>query len=76
MSKPNSDPRSDHPPSRYVVGIDLGTTNSAIAFVDAQHSPWHVENFPIPQLVAPNQIERRDTLPSFHYQATAAEAAS
>ena len=24
----------EHAPSRYIVGIDLGTTNSAVAYVD------------------------------------------
>jgi molecular chaperone DnaK (HSP70) len=55
-------------PSRYVVGIDLGTTNSAVCYVDYQQQPWKVRVLEIPQLVAPNQLESRDTLPSFHYQ--------
>ncbi len=25
-------------PSRYLIGIDLGTTNSAVAFVDTRES--------------------------------------
>src|SRR5437870_259019 len=54
--------------SRYVVGIDLGTTNSAVAFVDAAEERWRVRTFAIPQLVAPGQVEARETLPSFHYQ--------
>jgi molecular chaperone DnaK (HSP70) len=62
-------------PSRYVVGIDLGTTNSALAYVDTTEAAWHVRNLPVPQLVAPAQIEARDTLPSFHYQPAAAETA-
>ncbi|MGE0608897.1 MAG: Hsp70 family protein [Pirellulales bacterium] len=60
-------------PSRFVVGIDLGTTNSAVAFVDTAQQPVRVQNFAIPQLVAPSQIEARDTLPSFHFEPTAAE---
>ena len=62
-------------PARYIVGIDLGTTNSAVAFVDTQRSPWRVENFPVLQLVAPGQLERRDSLPSFHYQPADSEFA-
>src|SRR5687767_9377935 len=61
-------------PSRFVVGIDLGTTNSAVCFVDTAEQPWRVRVLEIPQLVAPGQVEARDTLPSFHYQPTAAEA--
>ena len=59
--------------SRYVIGIDLGTTNSAAAFIDTSIEPFTVETFPIPQLVAPAQIEARETLPSFHYQPTVDE---
>ncbi|WP_425397505.1 Hsp70 family protein [Aeoliella sp.] len=61
-------------PARYVVGIDLGTTNSAMAYVDTESKPWRVEVLSVPQLVAPFQVEPRDTLPSFHYEATPAEA--
>ena len=61
-------------PSRYVVGIDLGTTNSAVCYVDTEQQPWQVRAFAIPQLVAPGQIEARDTLPSFHYQPLESEA--
>jgi molecular chaperone DnaK (HSP70) len=39
-------------PSRYVVGIDLGTTNSAVCFVDTEQPEWQVKVFSIPQLVA------------------------
>ncbi len=63
------DPLVDRAPSRYVVGIDLGTTNSAVAYVDTHESPWQVRLLAIPQLVAANQVESRDTLPSFHFQA-------
>ena len=46
------DPLIDQLPARYVVGIDLGTTNSAVAYVDTQESPWQVRVLMIPQLVA------------------------
>ena len=54
--------------SRFVVGLDLGTTNSAMAYVDTAEHPRRIQTFPVPQVVAPGQIEARDTLPSFHYQ--------
>ena len=57
------------PSARYLIGIDLGTTNSAVAFVNTAAKHWVVEDFPIPQLVAPGQYEARAVLPSFHYQA-------
>jgi molecular chaperone DnaK (HSP70) len=53
---------------RYVVGIDLGTTNSAVCFVDTEDADWPIQVFGIPQHVAAGQTERRETLPSFHYQ--------
>lgn len=55
-------------PSRFVVGLDLGTTNSAMAYVDTNETPRRIHTFVIPQIVAPGQIESRETLPSFHYQ--------
>ena len=55
-------------PARFVVGIDFGTTNSAVAYVDTLVDDLRVEIFSIPQLVAPGQVEARETLPSFHYQ--------
>jgi molecular chaperone DnaK (HSP70) len=60
---------------RYVVGIDLGTTNSAVTFVDCNRRQWKIELFAIHQTVAPGEVEPRDTLPSFHYQAAEGELA-
>src|ERR1700757_1995602 len=62
--------------SRYVVGIDLGTTNSAVAFVDTAADPWRGADFAVPQLVAAGVVEARETLPSFHYQRAEAEFAA
>ena len=53
------------------IGIDLGTTNSALAFIDpreaegADFPPVHV--LPIPQKIASGAVEARRTLPSFLY---------
>ena len=62
------DPLVDEKPPRYVVGIDLGTTNSAVAYVDTQNKSWQVCEFAVTQLVAPGEVEARETLPSFLYQ--------
>ncbi len=59
--------------SRYVVGIDLGTTNSAVCFVDTEQQPWQVQRFGIRQLVAAGQVDTCDTLPSFHFQPLGSE---
>lgn len=44
-----------------VIGIDLGTTNSALAFSSGDT----VEIFPIPQLVHPGEVREEPLLPSF-----------
>ena len=55
------------------IGIDLGTTNSALAFIDpaqaiAEDSPA-IQVLDVPQYVAQGRIETRRTLPSFLYLA-------
>jgi hypothetical protein len=54
---------------RYVVGIDLGTTNSALAQFDtaAPEDEARISVESIPQLVNPNEVEERSLLPSFLY---------
>ncbi|HEX4123945.1 MAG TPA: Hsp70 family protein, partial [Tepidisphaeraceae bacterium] len=66
---------SEQPTARYLIGIDLGTTNSALAYVDTIEKKWTVRDFAVPQLVAPGQVEARAILPSCHYQPAAGEAA-
>ena len=57
--------------SRFVVGIDLGTTNSALAYADTREgqadAPPPIRTLPIPQLVALNEVADRPVLPSFFY---------
>ncbi len=62
--------------SRYIVGIDLGTTNSAVAFVDCEAARPRVESFGVEQWVDFGTREARELLPSFHYQPTPAESNS
>ncbi len=55
---------------RYCVGIDLGTTNSVVAWVDlnqCEREKAPVNVIGIPQLIAPGEIEERVQLPSFLY---------
>lgn len=61
-------------PPRFVVGIDLGTTNCALCWIDSCSAPQSVEVFRIPQLCAPGQTERQETLPSFCWFGTDEEA--
>jgi len=53
--------------SRFVVGIDLGTTNSVVAFVDTAAAEPRLETLPIPQLTDAASVEARTLLPSFLY---------
>ena len=52
----------------YVIGIDLGTTNSVLAYTPLDADRPKVEVLPIPQIVAAT-VERMTTLPSFLYLA-------
>ena len=57
---------------RYIVGIDLGTTNCAVAYVDAREirgGAPKIHNFEVPQLTRPGHAEARPLLPSFMYLA-------
>ncbi len=53
------------------IGIDLGTTNSAVAYIDpgegeeTEFPPVHI--LPIPQHVSPERVESLKVLPSFLY---------
>src|SRR5262249_4141473 len=53
--------------TRYIVGIDLGTTNSALAYFDNSSSEEQarIEVGAIPQLINPGEVEDRSLLPSF-----------
>ena len=55
--------------SKYIVGIDLGTTNSALACSDATapEEERRIEIHSIPQLVNPSEMAERTLLPSFLY---------
>jgi len=53
--------------SRFIIGIDLGTTNTTLAYVDTAvpESDRRVEVLPIPQLTAPGEVSELPVLPSF-----------
>src|SRR6516162_8800497 len=57
--------------ARYLVGIDLGTTNSALAYIDLQAQMRSgvpvIHKFAVPQLVAIGDTATRPLLPSFLY---------
>ncbi|XZE19188.1 Hsp70 family protein [Pirellulaceae bacterium SH449] len=51
--------------AKYHIGIDLGTTNSVLAFAPADEPEAMIAVLPIPQITAPGTVERRLSLPSF-----------
>jgi hypothetical protein len=56
--------------NQYVIGIDLGTTNCALAFApqsDDARERLQVALFEIPQLVNPGEVRAEPLLPSFLY---------
>ncbi len=62
--------------AQFVIGIDLGTTNCALAYIEAGEEaladPFHlpeVKVMPVPQLVNPGEVRDEGLLPSFLYLA-------
>jgi len=53
----------------HVLGIDLGTTNSVLAYASLAADKPGIERLAIPQLVAAGTVESRPSLPSFLYLA-------
>lgn len=52
----------------FIIGIDLGTTNCALAFVEpAEGSGARIQDFAIPQLLRPGQVDALSLLPSCLY---------
>lgn len=57
---------------KYVIGIDLGTTNSGVAYAEIladpdPFAPANVQLLAIPQLTNPGEVREEDLLPSFLY---------
>ncbi|MES2535906.1 MAG: Hsp70 family protein [Pseudomonadota bacterium] len=64
--------------ARYSIGIDLGTTHSALAYTDLDASDGEKTShgvLGIPQLTAPGEVEAPPLLPSFLYLPHEAELA-
>jgi molecular chaperone DnaK (HSP70) len=52
----------------YIIGIDLGTTNSVVAYTEANIKKGEtpdIKMLKIPQIVGPGTVEKREILPSF-----------
>ena len=51
--------------ARYVIGIDLGTTNCAVAYSDNEADDGTISLLEIDQVVAPGEVGTNTSLPSF-----------
>ncbi|KJR42239.1 molecular chaperone protein HspA/DnaK, partial [Candidatus Magnetoovum chiemensis] len=64
--------------ARFIIGIDLGTTNSVVSYIDTGNEDKYEEMpenivFKIPQVTDAGVIEELDHLPSFMYLANKSE---
>jgi molecular chaperone DnaK (HSP70) len=55
------------PDKPFIIGIDLGTTNSALGYVDPAATDREIRIFEIPQLTGPGEFRPLSVLPSFLY---------
>ncbi len=61
--------------AKFILGFDLGTTNSVLAYTPLDAENPQVELLSLPQLVSSGTVESRTMLPSFAYLANPNEAA-
>lgn len=59
--------------SRYIIGIDLGTTNSCLSYVDTEDPKLAIQLLRIPQVVSLGIVDRLTTLPSVCYLSSVKE---
>ena len=62
--------------TRYSIGIDLGTTNTVLSYVDNAVRDCLPAVFPLTQLVAPGETSELPELPSFIYLPEEGEVSS
>ena len=62
-----------NPTANYLVGIDLGTTHTVVAYAKADNVQQDIQIFQIEQLVAPGQVAARPLLPSVRYHPASGE---
>jgi len=64
--------------ARYAIGVDLGTTNCALSYVDlaaGEGASGRQQTMPVPQLTGTGMVQDRNLLPSFLYLPHADEMA-
>ncbi len=60
--------------AKFILGFDLGTTNSVLAYAPLSAEHPEVELLALPQLVSSGTVESQTMLPSFTYLANPSEA--
>lgn len=53
--------------AKYIIGIDLGTTNSTLAYTEADEESFEIKQFLIPQITSTGTQGDDQSLPSFIY---------
>ena len=53
--------------SKYLLGIDLGTTHTVVAYAKRDAADAAIHLLPIAQMIAPGEVAERDLLPSVRY---------
>ena len=61
---------------QFLVGIDLGTTHTVVAYTKANQNNHDINIFEIEQLVAPGEVAARKLLPSVRYHPAEDELAT
>lgn len=74
MNQQNTNKKNAQSP-RFLIGIDLGTTNTVVAYTDLSQQQAEPRIFEIEQLVAPGEVARKPLLPSFRYHPAEGELA-
>ncbi|SDM31924.1 Hsp70 protein [Oryzisolibacter propanilivorax] len=59
--------------ARYAVGIDLGTSHTALAYAELTGSAQDIRLLPLPQRVSPAEVQADALLPSARYQGAPGE---
>lgn len=61
--------------NKYLVGIDLGTTHTVVAYTESEKSNTQqaIKIFQIEQLIAPGEVASRSLLPSVRYHPSEGE---
>ena len=66
MSIPDSNQVIGNKP-RYLIGIDLGTTHTVVAWLDTQEKEQDIQLFQIDQLISAGEVSGQSLLPSVRY---------